>query len=347
VVTQKKQVYEDLIDNLNDAVYTVDVESLKFTSVNKAGEKLTGYNQKELIKTPISNVIPEKYSPIVKKMIARKNKKDTSTIYEIEIKRKDGLMIPVEISSRAEFKDGVPVTILGIARDITNRKLHQQERDIFIGLITHEIKNPLTTIKLYTELLQKKYSKKDQKTAEAFSTISDSVLTIEELMNDFLGVTQMQLGKFIIRKEVFDLNEVVDRLISYYKRYSPHKIMRVGKVKHEVFADKNRISQVISNLLSNAIKYSADAKKILIHLNQTEKEVIVKVEDFGVGIPKEELKQIFELFTRTKHATQSNIKGHGLGLYFSREIIKYHKGKIWVETVLGKGSKFIFKIPFK
>jgi PAS domain S-box-containing protein len=337
--------HEDLVNNLNDAVYIVDVESLHFMSVNKAGEKLTGYSENELLKTPIFRVIPEKYLSIVKKMITKKNKKDISTIYEIEIIRKDGTIIPVEISSKARFVDGRPTAILGIARDISERKALQQERDIFISLITHEIKNPLTTIKLYTELLQKKYPKKDKQAAEIFSVVLDNINIIEELMTDFLGISQMQLGKFVINKERFDLNHEVDRLIKYYQRYSSHKLTRKGEIEDLVFADKHRISQVISNLLSNAIKYSPEAKEIIIHLSQVRNKINVTIEDFGVGIPEDEQKQIFNLFTRTKHATQSNIRGHGLGLYFAKEIIRYHKGKLWVESTLGKGSKFSFRIP--
>jgi PAS domain S-box-containing protein len=336
----------ELVDNLNDAVYTVDVKSLSFTSLNRAGEKLTGYKKAEILNKPIILVIAPQYLPLVKKMIAKKQRKDIATIYEIEIVRKDGSMVPVEISSKAKFENGKPTEIMGVARDVSERKLHQQERDVFISLITHEIKNPLTTIKLYTELLGKKLAK-DKKNAEYFSTISENIRKIEDLMNDFLGITQMQVGKFVIVKEKYDLNEEIDKLIKAVQRYAPQKIHRVGEITSFVNADKNRINQVISNLLSNAIKYSPDSEEIIVEVSNTKENVAVNVKDFGVGISKEDRKNIFELFTRTKHASQSQIQGHGIGLYFCREIIKYHKGKIGVVSVLGKGSTFYFTIPIR
>jgi PAS domain S-box-containing protein len=341
-----EKYYEHLVDNLNDAVYTVSTANLNFTSLNVTGEKLTGYTKKELLKTPISAIIAPEYLPLVKKMIARKQKRDTSTIYEIEIIRKDGVQIPVEISSRAILDNGNPVEILGIARDISERKLHEHQRDVFISLITHEIKNPLTSIKLYTQILQNLH-KRDSKSKLPLEVISTQVKAMEELMNDFLSVTQMQIGKFKLLKEKYDLDEVINEVIRAYTSTSGHKIIKKGSIKTKVTGDRNRISQVLSNLLSNAIKYSPKAGEIVIFVVRNKSKVSVSVTDFGVGIPKSEQRKIFEIFSRTTHAMQSQIKGHGLGLYFCREIIKFHKGKLWVESALGTGSTFSFSIPLR
>jgi signal transduction histidine kinase len=109
--------------------------------------------------------------------------------------------------------------------------------------------------------------------------------------------------------------------------------------------DEHRISQVLSNLLTNAIKYSPDGKNVVISTKNDKKEVVVSIQDFGFGIDKEDQQKIFQLFYRTKDKEESKISGFGLGLFISSEIIKKHKGRLWVESEKGKGSIFHFALP--
>lgn len=343
---RREERYKEIIENLNDAVYTVDLKTLTFTSVNIVGEKLTGYRRPELLKTHITKVIPPEYLPLVKKMIAKKRNNDASTIYEIEIVKKNGTRVPVEISSRAIYENEVPVEILGIARDISERKMHEQQRNIFISLIAHEIKNPLTSIKLYTELLTK-HIKHDEKAQSFLKPLGQQMDTIEQLVKEFLDINHMRMGKFTIKKEKFNLNDVIDETISTYAASTNHKIVKKGKMDFPVIGDRERICQVLSNLISNAIKYSPDESEIIISASKTKTHITVNVQDFGNGISKAEQKRIFELFFRTKYSEESNVNGHGLGLYICQEIIKRHKGKLWVESKETKGSIFYFTLPLK
>lgn len=344
MLTKRPDQYRQLIKEVNDAVYTVDVASGVFTSVNKAAERMTGYTKKELLLMPFPQILVSEYAPLVKQMIARKVKRNTPTVYEIEIVRKDGSVVPVEVSSRLIKNEGKP-EIIGIARDISERKNIERQKEIFVSLLTHEIKNPLTTMSMHLQMLEKLH--KHMTEGRAYTSISAlrlQVQSLNNLMNDFLEVNQLALGKFSITKTRYSLDSLVDDVIHAFPKQK-HTILKQGELSIHVHADKNRINQVLYNLISNAIKYSPDAKEIIVSITKKNKQVTVSVKDFGVGIPKEELKHMFKLFYRTKYAQNSNTRGHGLGLYIAQQILLSHKGKIWVESEVGKGSTFSFSIP--
>ncbi len=335
--------YKELVENVNDAVYTVEFKTLEFTSVNQAAERLTGYTKHALLHKKVFEIIPKEYIPIVQKMIGLKHKKK-STVYEIEIIRKDGTLVPVEISSTALYDNDIPVEILGVARDISSRKLLEKQRSIFISLITHEVKNPLTSALLYLPLLQKRVQK-DDTSLHYVETLQRQMISIDRLMTDFLDVMQMRVGKFRLHRERIDVNEIIDEVIN---QFSPtNRVIRKEGSAKKVFADATRIKQVLTNLISNAVKYSRDEEEILIQVTNNVSHVVIGVKDFGEGIAKEDQSKIFHVFERTDVVLKKTIKGHGLGLYICREIVKHHGGKLWVESTLGKGSTFFFTIPYK
>ena len=128
---------------------------------------------------------------------------------------------------------------------------------------------------------------------------------------------------------------------------STHDLVIKGHLTQTVMADKERIHEVLINLIINAIKYSPNADKVIIKLVEKETEIIISVRDFGFGITKEEQKKVFERFFRVKDKTDNKIEGLGLGLYLVNEIIKQHKGKLWVKSDYGEGSTFSFSLPVK
>ena len=343
---KREELYQHIIDNLNDAVYIYNPAKNRFTSINPAGERLVGHSRSAFLRLPIQRIIAPEYLALVKRMISQKATKDIATIYEIEIIRKDGARVPVEISSRATHKNGSIVEILGIARDISERKQIEKQKEIFLSLITHELKNPLASIKLYADLLKK--SEKDPKKQEYFTVIQNQINALTILMDDFLEVSNIRVGRFSIEKERFNLDQViVDAIATFESHGHKHKIQRRGRADIELLGDKNRIRQVLVNLISNAIKYSPGANKVVVSVKNDESDVTVQVRDFGVGIKKEDYEKVFELFYRTAHAEKDKIKGHGLGLFITREIIKSHNGKIWVKSIPGSGSSFYFTLPLK
>ncbi|HLL60692.1 MAG TPA: ATP-binding protein [Candidatus Nitrosocosmicus sp.] len=239
--------------------------------------------------------------------------------------------------------------VLLAIEDITQKKIIDKHKDDFIAIATHELKTPLTSIKSFVQILQKDRIKtQNEKSKFMLNKIAKQVYRMEHMMESFLNVYTLQTGKLELRKERFIMEDLLkDILETFQYAADTHTITLEGKKIGKMYADKERIGQVITNLLTNAIKYSPSADKVLITTNKKAHSITVSVRDFGMGIPKEQQNMIFERFYRVQTKNKKKVEGLGLGLYISHEIIKEHRGKMWVESKFGKGSTFCFTLPLK
>jgi PAS domain S-box-containing protein len=220
-------------------------------------------------------------------------------------------------------------------------------RDNFISVASHELKTPVTSVKIFTQLLQK-HSEQigDEKATKHLVRMDRQLNKLIELIYDLLNVSKIQAGRMEFKQRPFAFDLHVKEIVDVLQEGSPkHAIIIKGKTNKQVYADDERIGQVLSNLISNAIKYSPKADKVVVHLSSDKNSVTVCVEDFGIGMAKEHTKRIFERFYRVFDTTDKTFPGLGIGLYISAEIVKRHHGKLWVESDTGKGSKFYFSLP--
>lgn len=233
-------------------------------------------------------------------------------------------------------------------QNITERVKLERQKDEFLGIASHELKTPVTSLKSYAQVLYRRFRKRgDKESAEHLLKMNGQLDKLTMLISDLLDVTKIEAGKILFSETEFALQPLIVEIVEELQRTTDHhKISIRGKVVREVYGDKERIGQVISNLLSNAIKYSPAAHRIVVSIAESKKEATVCVRDFGVGIPKKTLGKVFERFFRVSGPKQETFPGLGLGLYISSEIIKRQGGKIWVESEVGKGSNFCFSIPF-
>ncbi len=251
------------------------------------------------------------------------------------------------LNARKFINDGQHI-LLAI-EDITERKGLDSQKSEFIGIASHELKTPITTMKSFAQILQKRLSKSgDKSNTYILSNINIQADRLTALINDLLNVSNIEAGRLTLAKKKFDLNALIKKIvIDYQYTIDSHTISKEGDVKESVYGDEGRIEQVLSNLIANAIKYSPDADRVIIRIASDRQNATITVQDFGFGIAKKDTARIFEQFYRTSDKDKNNVSGFGLGLYISSEIIKRHKGKIWVESTRGKGSTFIFTLPLK
>ncbi len=237
--------------------------------------------------------------------------------------------------------------ILNMATDVTKLVHLQQQKDEFIGIASHELKTPVTSIKAYAQVLEAIFREKGyEKESTMLTRMGVQINRLTNLISDLLDTTKIQAGKLMFNERVFGFNQVVEEVVEDMRRTTnKHEISVTLSETDEVFADPERIAQVLANLLSNAIKYSPNADKICVSTSVTDGHVKVCVKDFGVGIPADKHEKVFEQFYRVSGDKQHTFPGLGLGLYISSEIIKREGGRIWVESVEGKGSNFCFTLP--
>jgi signal transduction histidine kinase len=219
-----------------------------------------------------------------------------------------------------------------------------QKKDEFIGIASHELKTPLTSVKLYLETLSR--MDHEQQTKSFVIKARDGVNKLQSLILDLLDVSKIQSGQLQLNLKEIDIEKLIDDSIhDAQMNASRHNISRDGHPTNAVVvADKDRLEQVIINLISNAAKYSPEGKDIIVRTQKNNSKILVSVQDSGIGIAKSEHKKIFERFYRA-NGSNSVISGFGLGLYICCQIIQRHKGKIWVESEEGKGSTFYFELP--
>jgi len=267
-----------------------------------------------------------------------------------EIELKSGQTLDC-YSDLVKGKDNVCYGRVYFFFDITSHKKETSLRDDFLGITSHELKTPLTSIKAFAQLLLKRREKfMDQKSAFYLSKIDTQVNTLTRLINDLLDVTRVRTGKLEYSDEVFYLDDLIKETIDMIQQTTQkHQIILKSKVDKFVVADRERIGQVLRNLLSNAVKYSKRGK-IIVDLDLSDKgDIIISVKDFGIGIPKKDLSKIFQLFfqANNRKIKKQSDTGLGVGLHIAAKIVEHHEGKIWVKSTVGKGSTFFFTIPAK
>lgn len=235
----------------------------------------------------------------------------------------------------------------GSVTDITDMKRLEQRKDDFIKMASHELKTPVTTIKGYIQLLMKMVTSKENPFfTDSLLTMDKQVSRLSKLIADLLDATKMETGQLKVNPEIFSIHEVIEDILSDVRTVSLTNAIVFDQ--HDdafVYADKDRISQVINNLLNNAIKYSPGASEVIIETKMENNEIIVSVRDFGIGIAPENHEKIFERFYRVSDKKENTFPGFGIGLFIVKEIITLHKGRVWVESEQGKGALFSFSLP--
>lgn len=339
-----------LIDAVHEPILILD-KDLTIQAANSAFFKTFKLTSRELMQRNLKDFIPRNSQ--LKRLINRLQKLHTmKTFREFEIRyrfAKIGERILLINAKQINFNSEQSDLILLSIEDVTQRKLIEQQKDDFVGYVTHELKTPLTSLSAFIQILQGYHQKKNDKRSQFLvSKVASQVERLTHLLTSFNNVYKAQNGMLKINKTQFDLNELVtDTVETFQYTTATHMITIEGSIKKQIRGDKERIRQVLVNLLINAIKYSPTADMILVKLKEESKRVVVSVEDFGMGIPQSQQTHIFERFFRVKSKEKYNVKGLGLGLYITREIVNAHGGKLWVESTEGKGSTFSFSLPIK
>ncbi|WP_158799300.1 ATP-binding protein [Pedobacter sp. L105] len=242
---------------------------------------------------------------------------------------------------------GNPVEYSGLFMDITERKLDELRKNDFIGMVSHELKTPLTSLNGYVQILHSKA----EKTGNAFfvGALNKSALQVKKMttmINGFLNVSRLNSGKISLQKQSFRLDDLITATLEdILVLQNSHTILFLPSEPVSLFADLDKIGNVISNLLSNAIKYSPLGSTITIHYRVLNDIIQVSVQDKGFGIKTEDIQRLFERYYRVESNQTQLISGFGIGLYLCAEIIEIHEGKIWAESEIGSGSVFHFSLP--
>lgn len=299
----------------------------------------------------IINYVVEEDRPRVLHGIKMALSPETGSNYDVQYRTQgpDGIQRWIQAQGKAYFNEyNMPIRFSGIAFDITAQKMLERQKDNFLGIASHELKTPVTSLKAYAQVLEATFRREgNERAAGMLGRMDQQLNKLTSLIGDLLDVTKFQSGKLQYNDTRFDFTLLGEEVVEELQRLtSKHQITRQFHGPAYVFADRERIGQVISNLLNNAIKYSPDADKIHIESTIENGHLKVCVQDYGVGIDEENKDRVFEQFYRVSGDIEHTFPGMGLGLYICSEIVKREGGRIWVENSKpGEGATFCFTLP--
>jgi two-component system sensor histidine kinase VicK len=235
----------------------------------------------------------------------------------------------------------------GVVIDITEQKQDEMRKNDFIGMVSHELKTPLTSLSAYVQMLHGRAQKSDDSfTSNALDKANLQVKKMSNMINGFLNVSRLESGRIVLDKLDFDMVTLLKEVIAEAQlTIAGHQITMIPCQSVTINADRDKIGSVISNLLSNADKYSPNGTPIKVACMVVNGNIQISVTDEGIGVKPEDIDKLFERYYRVVTPTTKHISGFGIGLYLSAEIIERHGGKIWAESEFGKGATFYFSLP--
>lgn len=339
-----QKMFFNLVRMSNDPILTVD-KKLKITSWNEAAEKLYGFKPDEILGKNLSVLVPKNKLGELKQIYRDINTKFVN--FETERITKDGHIRTVSITVSPltdEFSNLAGFSV--IHRDITSQKHLDELKKEFLSLAAHELKTPITTLKLISQAHIAKFKRygSDQIKLDELELIDRELERLTQLINDILDDSRIDNGKLYLNFEQTNLKKLISNVVKKMGYLTKkHKIVFIKpREKIIVFADQQRIEQVLVNLISNAIKYSKESTIIEIGTEIENRRALIWVKDEGVGIPKLLQRKIFDRYYQVK---EKEGRGFGIGLYITKQIVKLHKSKIWVDSRENAGSKFYFTLP--
>jgi PAS domain S-box-containing protein len=344
---ESEERYRAIFDGASDGFLAADMKTNKLVFANPKMCEMTGYSLKELLELSVPDMHPKKEVSFVIEQITKQLQGELHVAKEIPVLRKDKTVLYCDIRGKVIEIEGQRCMV-GIFRDVTERRQVEGMKDQFVSMVSHELRTPLTSIRASLGLLASgvigALPEKGQRMLDIAVTNTDRLV---RLINDILDSERLASGKTPMQKKQCSTAQLVKQASDVMKPMAEKAgvSLSVESQDAELWADPDRIVQALTNLISNAIKFSSKGSKICVAAERKENQMLFKVQDEGQGIPPDKLGLLFERFQQLDSSDAREKGGSGLGLSISRSIIEQHNGKIWVESTVGKGSIFLFTLP--
>jgi len=355
LTAKERDKINTILYSIGDGVFVVD-KNLKITMFNQVAADISGFSVKE--------AQGKKYSDILKfifedtKQVNDKFIKEAMQTGEIQemanhtlLITKDKKEVPVADSvAPLKNKKGEVIGCVVVFRDVTRERAVDQAKTEFVSLTSHQLRTPLSAINWYAEmLLAGDAGKVTDEQKKYLEEIYQGNQRMVELVNALLNVSRLELGTFAIDPKKIDLIKIaksaIDELKPQINKKEQNIKTNIADDLSEVVVDSKLVRIIFQNLLSNAVKYTPEKGKIGLKMEKLEDDLLIQITDNGMGIPKAQQSRMFEKLFRADNVREKDTEGTGLGLYIIKSILDNTDGKIWFESVEGKGTTFSFTIP--
>lgn len=350
LIAERKK-FETVVNEISDGIIVVDREC-RISLMNKAAEKIFNVDEREAAGKHFLEIIKDETAfnllkGVLKGQGNQESYNDIPTIARTVGDMRRYYTVEVE---RIEGNDGKIDGAVLVFGDVTHFKEIDEMKSDFVSTVSHEFRTPLTSIEMGIGLLlESRIAERGTKERELMEAINEETKRLKKLVNELLDLSRIESGKIKMEYKVVDVVKIIEEAMKPFEIQAQEKNidLSLGSIEKDlpkVYIDPDKILLVLTNLIANALRYTPGGGSIKISAEHSGNKVYVSVKDTGKGIPRKYHEIIFQKFTQVKD-DGVNVGGAGLGLAISREIIKAHGGRIWVESEEGKGSTFTFTLP--
>jgi two-component system, OmpR family, sensor histidine kinase VicK len=338
----EKRKLSSVISYMTDGVISTDRKG-RVILINEPAEQMLGVSRETILSQPLVSVLGLDENYTFEDLLQEKE----SIVLDYSTKSKPFIL-------RANFsviqkESGFVNGLIAVLYDITEQEKIDLERREFVANVSHELRTPLTTMRSYLEALAEG-AWKDEEIAPNFLEITQTETErMIRLVNDLLQLSKMDSVDYHLSKEWVNFPVFFNRIIDRFELAKNQNVTFIREIPEDavfVEIDEDKITQVLYNIISNAMKYSPEGGTITFRTKESEDMITISISDEGVGIPKDNLDKIFDRFYRVDKARTRKLGGTGLGLAIAKEMVNAHGGRIWAESVEGKGTKIHFTLPY-
>lgn len=340
-----EEKYRTVFEKSAVAITVTDGQK-KIISWNHNAELLLDMSREDLLNRPVSELYPQEQWERIR--CYQDEGHSIHDYLETQIIRKDGILVDVGLSiSVIKDPDGQITGSIGVLQDISERKRIDRMKDEFISTVSHELRTPLTIIREgVSQVLDRILGDINADQQLVLGLALDGIDRLTRIVNDLLDMSRLEAGKVHLHREQVSLTQIVDLVFrSFQVRAQTQEVQLTVKTPAEVtvWADRDKIIQVLTNLISNAFKFT-EKGRIEIGVTESKNEVIVSVTDSGRGIAEQDIGKLFQKFQQFGRMPGPGDKGTGLGLAICKGLLDLHGSHLQVESTLGKGSRFSFAL---
>jgi PAS domain S-box-containing protein len=362
VLEEREGFFRALSENVSDLIIRMSADG-KITYASPAAKALLGYEPHEVIGRTALDLVPPEGRSEIQRVYGRVFNGESASMQQ-PVRRKDGSSVWVEgiASPTNDPETGVTSGIIWIVRDVSahladlerEREIAQQEHELnqlkneFVGIVAHDLKSPMTVIGGFADIMVEQWKElNDEDKLEFLGRIRDNVSRLSTLVDDVLQVSRIESGELHLNVAPLDLGAFVTQTVEEIANVTPGRTIAVSVQLGlpQVVGDADRIWRVVSNVLSNAVKFSEAPTAVEVSVEHRGDEVEVSVRDRGHGIEQHDIDKLFVRFSRLQQPRGKAVKGTGLGLYISKQLIEAQGGRIWAESVPGAGTTVHFTVP--
>jgi two-component system, OmpR family, sensor histidine kinase VicK len=338
----EKRKLSSVISYMTDGVISTDRKG-RIILINDPATQMLGVPRETVLSQPLVSVLGL----------------DENYTFDDLLQEKDSIVLDYSTKSkpfilRANFsviqkESGFVNGLIAVLYDITEQEKIDMERREFVANVSHELRTPLTTMRSYLEALAEGAWRDEEIAPNFLETTRGETERMIRLVNDLLQLSKLDSVDYRLSKEWVNFPVFFNRIIDRFEMTKEQNVSFIREIPMDAFfveIDEDKITQVLDNIISNAMKYSPEGGTITFRVKELDDKIVASISDEGVGIPKDNLDKIFDRFYRVDKARTRKLGGTGLGLAIAKEMVNAHGGRIWAESVEGKGTTVQFTLPY-